>query len=123
MNKLSEICPDFQEWPERWMGDEKDFEYGKKLLEEMRPFAESLANSNLTQKTIKRHLSYLWVLGGEIIRDINMENEYSTPASEKIRSVVGSDGGPYCRHLNSQAERKSFNTTCRKLHNYMKKNK
>ncbi len=59
MSKLIEICPDFLEWPERWMGNDEDLEYGKKLLEEIRPFAESLAESGLTKRTIKKHLSYL----------------------------------------------------------------
>jgi len=123
MIKLIEICPDFPEWPERWMGDEKDFEYGQKLLEVMRPFAESLANSNLTQKTIKKHLSNLWLLGGEIIRDVNMEDEYSLSAFKKLRSTVGEDGGPYSRHLNNESEIKSFDSTCRKLHNFLKNQK
>jgi hypothetical protein len=54
MNKLTDICPDFPEWPKRWMGTEQDFEYGKQLLEAMRPFAESLAEGGLARKTIKK---------------------------------------------------------------------
>jgi hypothetical protein len=42
MSKLTDICPDFQEWPERWMGTEQDLDYGKQLREAMRPFAEFL---------------------------------------------------------------------------------
>jgi len=29
---LRELSPDFDEWPERWMGVKEDLEYGKKLL-------------------------------------------------------------------------------------------
>ncbi len=50
-----------------------------------------------------------------------MDNEYSIPASIKLRSAIGTDGGPYCRHLDTEAEFKSFNGTCRKLHNYLKR--
>ena len=116
MSKLIDICPDFPEWPERWMGSEPDLEYGKQLLEELRPFAEFLAESGLSKKTARRHLSNLWLLGGEIIRDVNMNSEYSIPASEKLRQSIGTDGGLYCRHLYGEAEIKSFDSTCRNLH-------
>ena len=119
MSKLTDICPDFPEWPERWMGTEQDFDYGKQLLESMRPFAEFLAEAGLAKKTIKRHLTNLWLLGGEIIRDVSLYSEYSTSAPEKLRQSIGPDGGPYCRHLDSEAEIKSFDGTCRKLHNYL----
>jgi len=119
MNKLSDICPDFPEWPERWMGIKRDLEYGKQLLEAMWPFAEFLAEGGLAKKTIKRHLTNLWLLGGEIVRNVGFYDEYSTPAPEKLRQSVGPDGGPYCRHLNSEAELESFDSTCRKLHKFL----
>jgi predicted nucleic acid-binding protein len=31
MNQLIEICQDFTEWPNSWMGAEQDLEYGKHL--------------------------------------------------------------------------------------------
>jgi hypothetical protein len=119
MNKLIEICPDFPEWPERWKGIEPDLEYGNQLLVEIRPFAEHLADSGLSKKTIKRHLTNLWLLGGEIIRDVSMHEEYSVPASEKLRESVWPEGGPICRHLYSEAEINSFDSTCRKLYKFL----
>ncbi len=119
MSKLLAICPDFTEWPERWMGIEEDLKYGRQLLEEMRPFAEFLAGSNLARKTIKRHLDNLWLLGGEIIREVSLYEEYSVPASQTLREAIGRDGGPWCRHLNSEAEVNSFDSTCRKLYKYL----
>ena len=101
------------------MGTEQDLDYGKMLLDEMRPFAEFLVEGGLAKKTIKRHLTNLWLLGGEIIREVNVYGEYSKPASEKLRHSVGSDGGPYCRHLDGEAGIKSFDSTCRKLHKYL----
>ena len=123
MNKLTEICPDFPEWPERWMGVGRDLEYGKRLLDSMRPFAEDLAEGGLAKKTIERHLTNLWLLGGEIMRNVSLYNEYSIPASEKLRDSVGSDGGPYCRHLDSEYEVESFDATCRKLHKFLERSK
>jgi len=119
MRTLLEICPDFPEWPKRWMGIEQDLEYGKDLLEIMRPFAEHISESNLSNKTVNKHLTNLWLLGGEIIRNVSLHEDYSTPALKKLKESVGSDGGPICRHITSESEMKSFDSTCRKLHKYL----
>lgn len=121
-SKLIELCPDFTEWPERWKGIEPDVAYGQKLLEEMRPFAEFLADSGLSKKSVKGHLDNLFLLGGEIIRDVSMENEYSVPASKKLRESVWEDGGPDCRHLDSASAINAFDGTCRKLHKFLVSN-
>jgi len=127
MNKIIKICPDFPkcapEWPKRWLVTEHDMEYGEQLLEEMRPCAEFIAESNLAKKTVKRHLENLWILGGEIIREVNLFEEHSTPAYQSLRQAIGPDGGPYCRHLDSETARTSFDSTCRKLYNYLEGNK
>ena len=101
------------------MGIEPDLEYGNQLLDEIRPFAESLADSGISKRTIKRHLDNLWLLGGEIIRDVSTGQKYSVPASEKLRKSVWPDGGPSCRHLHSEEEIKSFDSTCRKLYKFL----
>ena len=103
------------------MGKKKDLDYGKHLLEAMRPFAESLAESSLGEKTIRKHLTNLWLLGGEIIRDVSLYNEYSIPAVEILKQSIGLDGGPSCRHLNSEAEIESFNATCKKLYKFLER--
>jgi len=101
------------------MGIELDLNYGRQLLEVFKPFAVFLAESGLSDKTVKRHLTNLWFLGGEIIRDVNLNNEYSIPAIERIRQSVDADGGPYCRHLDNESEMKSFDNTCKKLYRYL----
>ena len=53
------------------MGLEKDLPVGQALLVCLRPFIEHLASSSLSRKTIRRHVDNLWLLGGEIIRDLN----------------------------------------------------
>jgi len=120
MRTLPEICPDFREWPKSWKGIEQDLEYGENLLEIMRPFAEHIAESNLSNKTVKKHLTNLWLLGGEIIRNVSLHEEYSIPALEKLKQSVGSHGGPYCRHIESEYQMESFDSTCRKFHKYLK---
>ena len=58
---------DLDDWPQSWMGLEKDLPPGEALVVCFRPFIEHLAASSLSPKTIRRHVDNLWLLGGEII--------------------------------------------------------
>ena len=66
-------CRDLSEWPERWMGEEKDLPPGRRLVEYFLPFLLHLAESGLSKRTIQNHVDNMWLLGGEIIRDVNEE--------------------------------------------------
>ncbi len=118
MKTPEDICPDFTEWPERWHGVKRDIPYGQGLLAAMRPFVIHLIARGLADKTIRRHMDNLWLLGGEIVRSVSMNDEYDISPAEKLRQSVGEEGGPYCSHLDSESEVRSFDATCRKLHKF-----
>ena len=117
MKKPEDICSDFNEWPYIWMGMKEDIPYGKEILNKMRPFIEYLIEIGLGRKTIRNHMDNLWLLGGEIIRDVSMHNDYKVLPETRLRGAIGLDGGPYCSDLNKQ-ERNSFDVTCRKFHKF-----
>ena len=94
--------------------------YGRKLLDDLRPFAEELVFSKLAAKTVKRHLTNLWLLGGAIIRDVSLNDEYDTPPGKVLLDVVDPLGGLYHRHLHSIADEKSYDSTCKKLYKHLK---
>jgi hypothetical protein len=101
------------------MGLEKDLPPGAQLLTCLRPFIEHLASSNLSSKTIRRHLDNLWILGGEIIRDLHYDPSLRKRAAERLlRSVIHEDGGPLIHNGSEEAQR-SFDSTCRKLHRFL----
>ena len=91
------------------MGLEKDLRPGEELVACFRPFIEHLASSSLSSKTIRRHVDNLWILGGEIIRDLNC-----TPS---LSEAVHADGGPLIH--NGSEEEHSLDATCRKLHRFL----
>ncbi len=122
MKKPEDIMPTFPEWPRQWMGLQEDVLYGQGLIKVMRPFVEHLIAGGLKDKTIRNHMGNLWLLGGEIIRDVSIYDEYDVPPDRKLRASVGSDGGPYCRHLDTESEMRSFDATCRKLHKFFESN-
>ena len=104
------------------MGHERDLNYGKDLLEVFRAFVEHMIASGLKKTTIRNHMHHLWLLGGHLIRDVSLYDEYSTPALKKLKDSVYLDGGPLCRYLSTETELRAFDSTCRKLHKFLEAN-
>jgi hypothetical protein len=110
---------DLDTWPRSWMGSEKDLPLGEALLACFRPFIGHLASSSLSRKTIQKHVDNLWLLGGEIIRDLNGDPRLRKVAADRLlRDVVHGDGGPLV-HQDSEEAQQSFDSTCRKLHRFL----
>ena len=101
------------------MGWEKDLPLGERLVTCFRPFIEHLASSSLSRKTIRRHVDNLWILGGEIIRDLNEDPSLKkVPVGRLLRDVIHADGGPLI-HNGSEEEQRALDSTCRKLHRFL----
>jgi hypothetical protein len=110
---------DLDNWPRSWMGLDKDLPPGTELVACLRPFIAHLASSSLSPKTIRRHVDNLWMLGGEIIRDLNYDPSLRKMAADRLlRNVIHEDGGPLI-HNGSEEEQRSFDSTCRKLHRFL----
>ena len=115
----SAYCRDLENWPRSWMGLDKDLPAGEALLACFRPFLAHLASSSLSRKTIRKHVDNLWMLGGEIIRDLNEDPSLRKVAANRLlRDVIYEDGGPLLYH-GSEEEQRSFDSTCRKLHRFL----
>ena len=118
---LEHYCRDLNSWPRSWMGLEIDLLPGEKLVACFRPFLEALAASDLSPKTIQKHVDNLWSLGGEIIRDLNETPSLRKQSIEKIVAVrIDDEGGPlvYARESEESLQR-SLDSTCRKLHRFL----
>jgi hypothetical protein len=115
----SAYCRDLDNWPRSWMGLEKDLPPGEELVVCFRPFIERLASSSLSSKIIRRHVDNLWILGGEIIRDLHYTPSLRRVAAQRLlREAVHADGGPLI-HNGSEQDQNSFDATCRKLHRFL----
>jgi hypothetical protein len=115
----SAYCRDLNDWPRSWMGLEKDLPPGEELVACLRPFIEHLASSTLSPKTIRQHVDNLWMLGGEIIRDLNYDPSLRKMAADRLlRNVIHQDGGPLI-HNGTEEQQRSFDSTCRKLHRFL----
>jgi hypothetical protein len=91
---LAAYCKDLEDWPRRWMGFPKDIPPGEKMVACFRPFLEHLIQQNLSRKTIRKHVDNLWILGGEIIRDLNETPSLrKVPVQALVLDVI-KEGGP-----------------------------
>jgi hypothetical protein len=77
------------------MGLDKDLPPGEKLVACFRPFLEELVASDLSPKTIQKHVDNLWALDGEIIRDLHEDPSLRRKNIEQILADrIDEEGGP-----------------------------
>lgn len=116
---LSVYCRDLDEWPHSWKGFEKDLPPGERMVAYFRPFLEHLVRLELSRKTIRKHADNLWILGGEIIRDLNETPSLRKLPVEELVFNVLEEGGPLLYHGDSEEEQRSFESTCRKFRRFL----
>lgn len=117
---LAAYCPDLDEWPERWRYDDSDVAPGQRIVECFKPYLRHLLSSGLSPTTLRKHRDNLWLLGGEIIRDLwETPKLRKRPVEALIAAALDDDGGPWLSHRQSEAEQRSFDSTCRKLHRFL----
>jgi hypothetical protein len=117
-HNLEHYCRDLNGWPRSWMGLEKDLLPGDQLVTLFRPFLEHLAASDLSPKTIQKHVDNLWALGGEFIRDLHNNPSLRRKPVDRVLSRTIEYGGPLLYH-SSEDHQRSFDSTCRKLRPFL----
>jgi hypothetical protein len=117
---LATYCPDLATWPASWCGEERDVIPGEQIIAVFTPFLLDLLAQGLSRKTRNLHRDNLWLLGGEIIRDINETPKLrKRPVGELIREVIANDEGPLIHGGFSEQEQRSFDSTCKKLNRFL----
>ncbi len=100
------------------MGMERDLPAGEQLVTLFRPFLESLATSDLSPKTIQKHVDNVWALGGEFIRDLHNDSSLRKKPVDRLLLQMIEYGGPLLYH-GGEDEQRSFHSTCRKLRRFL----
>ena len=115
---LEHYCRDLKGWARSWMGVEKDLPPGEQLVACFRPFLEYLAASDLSPKTIQKHVDNMWALGGEFIRDLNDDQSLRKRPVEPHLFKMIEEGGSLLYH-GGEDEQRSFDSTCRKFRRFL----
>ena len=61
------------DWPRSGADFEADVAVGQRVVAALGPFVGFMEESDLAKTTRRRHLNWLWSIGGEIIREIHDE--------------------------------------------------
>ena len=108
-------CQKLDEWPRSWMGLPEDLLPGQQIVAYFQPFLVHLSHQRLSRRTIRKHLNNLWVLAGEIIRDLHETPVLRKAQVERLVFDALSQGGPLLYHCDSEQDLRSFESTCRKF--------
>jgi hypothetical protein len=120
---LAEYCPDLEQWPAAWCGDDSDLPPGQAIVEFFKPFLLHMLDEGLATKTLHRHRDHLWLLGGELIR-----RRYDDPKLKKmsvakaIDELIEEEGGPLIFPRITEVDQNAFDATCRKLYKFLNSN-
>ena len=120
MPALAGYCPDLATWAQSWCGEERDVIPGEAIVAVFKPFLLDLLAQGLSRKTRNLHRDNLWLLGGEIIRDINETPKLrKRPVGALIREVIANDEGPLIHGGFSEQEQRAFDSTCKRLNRFL----
>lgn len=112
--------PDFDEWPESWMGMKEDLAYGRELLPWFSGFLQALYAEGVSRKTFTQYRDNLWLLGGIIIRNVSLCEAYQDDPLEKLAESVADNGMlPDHDDQMSQPELSTFKRMCRRFEKYL----
>jgi hypothetical protein len=115
---------DIDTWPRRWRVEDRDLRPGEQMLILFKPFLLHLLTLGLARKTLRLHRDHLCALGGEIIRRLHEDPQLRRRSIECVLADnLEEDGGPLIYPTISEAEQRSFDSTCRKLFRFLLESK
>jgi len=117
-HRLEHYCRDLNGWPRSWIGLEKDLPPGEELLRLFRPFLEHLVASDLSPKTIQKHIDNMWALGGEFIRDLHNDPPQRKRPVDQVLFKMIEYGGPLL-YDGGEEDQRSFDSTCKKFRRFL----
>jgi hypothetical protein len=120
-DELAAFCRDLDQWPTSWMYEQRDLSPGRQVVECFKPFLRHLLSLELSRKTLRQHRDNLWLLGGELIRDLHEAPRLrKRPIDQVVREALDDEGGPLISHGASEDQQCSFDATCRKFYRFLK---
>jgi hypothetical protein len=111
----TDLFEPLDEWPKSWAGVEDDERLGHGLVAPMRAFLSHLLEQGLSRKTLHRHRTSLWVIGGEIIRAVHDDDSLrKQPPHQLLLDAIEHGEAPLVYRV-TEADQRSFDATARKL--------
>jgi hypothetical protein len=119
-NLLRTYCKDIENWPARWEIAKEDLTIGQAITAQFKLFLLDRIKKGRAKKTIKNYADFLWVLGGELIRSINEnDDERQLSANDLILKYIDDSGGPYWRHACDEIEHAKYDSVCKQFFKFI----
>jgi hypothetical protein len=110
-----EVATIMEAWPASWAGTDKDKPVGRHLVSILQPFTTHLQQQGLSARTLRRHVDNLWLIGGEIIRQLDYQPALrNKPAHALLLEAVQHGEAPFVHDL-TEEQQASLDATARKL--------
>jgi len=124
--KPVDYVDDVLQWPTQWMISDDDVLIGQRLLTLFEPFIDMLIKEGPSTKTMHKHVAHLRMLGAEIVRRLNEDDEdkRTLPAKPLLLAYIEEEYGPLV-HLwdpnvrADESHQRAFDATCRKLYKFI----
>lgn len=111
---------DIDHWPHGWRVENRDLLAGERMVAIFKAFLFHLLSQGLARKTLLRHRDHLCSLGAEIVRQFQTHPQLRRRAMAPVLLVfLDEDGGPLLYPRVSEADQRSFDSTCLKLRRFM----
>jgi hypothetical protein len=110
---------DIDQWPIAWRVESADLARGNVMVDLFKLFLIDLSQLPRSRKTLRVHRDNLHALGGQMLR-LWHENP---PLRKRgilrmLLEAIGDDGGPIVYPPLTEADQRSFDSTCRLLHRF-----
>ena len=111
----TEVATLMEDWPTSWAGTDEDEPVGRQLVAVLHRFMTHLQQQDLSASTVRRHLDHLWLIGGEIIRQLDDEPaRRDKPTYVLLIEAIQDGEAPLVRDL-TEAQQAALDATARKL--------
>jgi len=102
-------------WPKSWAGTREDESVGRRLVAPLQLFMTHLQHQGLSSKTLRHHLDNLWLIGGEIIQQLDYDPaRRDKPTHPLLLEAIQDGEAPLVRNL-TEEQQAALDATARKL--------
>jgi hypothetical protein len=121
-----EFSPTFEEdyldvdhWPHAWRVESADLARGKVMVDLFKVFLIDQLQLRRSRKTLRVHRDNLQALGGQIIRLWHEQPHLRKRGILRmLLEAIGDDGGPIVYPPLTEADQRSFDSTCKLLNRF-----
>ena len=110
-----EVATLMEGWPKSWAGTHEDEPVGRRLVAALHLFMTHLQDQGLSARTLRRHLDNLWLIGGEIIRQLDDDPTLrDKPTHALLLEAIHNGEAPLVHDL-TEEQQAALDATARKL--------